>query len=201
MMSTTEQPIAFRVDLELAGVPMTRAEFDAIEDYDEFFLYELIRGVLVVRDFPDEASRLMCERLGYWIQTYAEKVHAQIESVYGHYLYFGDSSRRADRVIWAGLGRAPQPLVDVPAIVIEFPSAGRAAWTRDYIEKRRDYLEFGVREFWVINRFERLMTVYTEEAGKPVERRIAESEVYQSPLLQGFELPLARLLAVAGKWE
>jgi len=31
-----------------------------------------------------------------------------------------DSSRRADRIIWAGLGRASNPRKDLPTIVVEF---------------------------------------------------------------------------------
>jgi hypothetical protein len=53
----------------------------------------------------------------------------------------------------------------------------------------------------VIDRFQRVMTVYFDDAGKPGERRVAEGDVYRTDLLPGFELPLARLLAAADKWK
>jgi hypothetical protein len=53
----------------------------------------------------------------------------------------------------------------------------------------------------VIDRIERVMTIYFDDSGKPGERKIAENELYKTNLLPGFELPLARLLAAADKWK
>ena len=55
-----------------------------------------------------------------------------------------DSRRRADRVIWAGLGRLPNPDQDIPTIVVEFVSKRKRDWKRDYQEKRLEYLAAGV---------------------------------------------------------
>ena len=59
-MSTTE--IAKSTDVKVgsigpdsAGVRMTPEEFDAIEDYDDCYRYELIDGVLIVNAIPHEA--------------------------------------------------------------------------------------------------------------------------------------------------
>jgi hypothetical protein len=41
----------------------------------------------------------------------------------------------------------------------------------------------------------------TIRPGIEKERTIQEDEVYQTLLLPGFELPLARLLAVANAWK
>ena len=37
-----------RIGLESAGLPMTPAEFDAFENWDEDYRYELVHGVLIV---------------------------------------------------------------------------------------------------------------------------------------------------------
>lgn len=123
------------------------------------------------------------------------------ETLFEQYIRTHDSRRRADRVIWARLGRTPNPRIDVPTIVVEFPAAGRAAWKRDYVEKRHEYMALGVREYWVIDRFERVMTIYSAELEKPGERRVGENEVYRTQLLPSFELPLKRLLDAADKWK
>ena len=66
--------------------------------------------------------------------------------------------RRADRVIWAGLGRLPG-LNEPPTIVIEFVSKGRISRDRDYVAKHTEYREIGVKQYWIIDRFAKSMTV------------------------------------------
>jgi Uma2 family endonuclease len=117
------------------------------------------------------------------------------------YAYFTHSRRRPDRVIWAGLGRHPNPRQDPPTIVVEFVSKGRRNRRRDYVEKRGEYEALGVQEYWVIDRFNRTMTVFSRQDSASGERVIAEHEVYITALLPGFELPLARLFAAADDWN
>jgi hypothetical protein len=45
------------------------------------------------------------------------------------------------------------------------------------------------------------MTVHSGATGRESERVVREAEVYTTPLLPGFELPLARLLAEADMLE
>ena len=102
--------------------------------------------------------------------------------------------------MWAGLGRQPDPAVDVPTIVVEFVSPGRRSWRRDYVEKRDEYLALGVEEYWVIDRFERTLTVFRKTEKDHERQVVSENEVYRPARLPGFELPLAKLLALADRW-
>jgi Uma2 family endonuclease len=104
-------------------------------------------------------------------------------------------------VIRVGLGRTPDPKRDVPAIVVEFVSKRHRDRVRDYEEKRREYELAGVQEYWIIDRFRRIMTVYRLPPAEPSESIVKENEIYRTPLLPGFELPLARLLKVADDWN
>jgi Uma2 family endonuclease len=200
-----ESSLGLHVGLATAGILMTPEEFDAIEDYDDFYQYELIHGVLVVTPFATEPERKANDVLGHLLQLYQDTQQgaALDETLFEQYISLPNSRRRADRAIWAGLGRRPNPKADVPSIAIEFLSAGKAAWRRDYLEKRAEYLAIGVSEYWVIDRFQRVMTVFRSEGTEktPTETRVAEGEVYRTPLLPGFELPLARLLAAADRWQ
>jgi Uma2 family endonuclease len=182
---------------------MTPEEFDTATEFDELYTYELIHGVLIVSPPPGESERDPNEELGHILRTYKsdhQTGSALDKTLSEQYVRMPDSRRRADRVIWAGLGRIPDPRTDVPAIVIEFVSSRLRDRVRDYEEKRRQYQAIGVQEYWIIDRFRRIMTVFRGRPGEPAEQFIKENEVYRTALLPGFELPLARLLKVADDW-
>jgi Uma2 family endonuclease len=203
-MSTTDVLTLPAIGPDSAGLLMTPEEFDAITESDDLYSYELIRGVLVVNPIPSEQEAEPNELLGFFLNLYREQ-HPQGSALdltlQERYVRLPDSRRKADRVIWAGLGRRPNPREDVPTIVVEFVSAGKRDWRRDYVEKRRDYLELGVSEYWLIDRFQRIMTVYRNAPAGATETVIPEGQTYHTPLLPGFELPLARLLAAADAWQ
>ncbi len=99
---------------------------------------------------------------------------------------------------WDGV---PDVEHDLPTIVVEFVSRGKRDWIRDYEEKRGEYLALGVREYWVIDRFRRTMTVFRQPPAEPAEQVIDEKGTYRTPILPGFELPLARLSERGGSVE
>ena len=162
-MSTSKVRIRPRIGPSCAGLRMSPEEFDALTNFDERYRYELVRGVLVVTPPPAEAERDPNGELEYLLRDY-KKRHPQgsalDKTLAEHQIQPGDGRRRADRVIWAGLGRVPDPVADVPTIAVEFVSRGKRDWLRDYEEKRREYLALGVVEYWIIDRFRRTMTVY-----------------------------------------
>ncbi len=199
-MSMIELTPLLRLDHASNGMLMTSEEFDAVEDAERGVRYELIRGVVNVSPLPGEGQRAPNEELGHLLLTYRES-HAQgsalDDTLPENYVRVEDDWRIADRVIWCGLGRRPDPRNDVPTIAVEFVSAGSRSRRRDYVEKRRQYLSRGVKEYWIIDRFRRQMTVVHADGS---ERVVTEESLYQSPLLPGFILPLAKLLSVADRW-
>ncbi len=76
----------------------------------------------------------------------------------------------------------------MPAIVVEFPSSRPADQRRDYEEKKIEYRDLEVREYWIIDRFRRTMIVYFWRGRRWVKRTLTERETYSTPLLPGFEL-------------
>jgi Uma2 family endonuclease len=192
------------IGLGSAGISMTPAEFDAITDFDEEWRYELVRGVLVVNPIPSDSERGGNDMLAYLLLTYSES-HPQGGALDGHlpesYVAVSNGRRRADRILWAGLGRAPNSKKDVPTIVVEFVSEGKRSWQRDYNEKRQEYIAIGVKEYWIIDRFERKMTVFRPAPAEPAELIVDADGVYRTHLLPGFELPLAQVLAAGDRWS
>ena len=199
-MSTPEVESSLRLDGASNGMLLTPEEFDAVVDYDETYAYELIRGVVIVNPIPSEAESDPNEELGRLLRNYQES-HASAtldKTLSERYVRTPDSRRRADRVIWAGLGRVPDPRRDVPTIAVEFVSKRRRDQRRDYEEKRREYLAIGVAEYWIIDRFRRTMTIYRPGL---TEKVVRENGTYRTEVLPGFELELARPFAVADEWR
>lgn len=178
---------------------MTPEEFDTIQEWDELYRYELVRGVLIVSPLPGPAVSFPNDELSYRLQTYRNKDSqgsALNDTCYNVYLKTPDSRRRLDRAVWCGLNRAADLRYDVPTIAIEFVADSARDRRRDYIEKRAEYAEIGVKEYWVIDRFRRTLTVFTGTDGETVHE---ETAVVTTPLLPGFELDLKRLLAIADR--
>jgi Uma2 family endonuclease len=186
-----------------AGLLLTPKEFDRAR-FEEGWRYELINGVLVVSPIPSRQERHPNQMLGYWLTQYQEG-HPQ-----GNALDLtlpeeeietrqGQDRRRVDRAIWAGLGRDPEE-GEIPTIAVEFVSEGKVNQERDYIVKRAEYREAGVRQYWVIDRFKRTLTCYDFGGEKDEVRVIPEGQTFASPLLPGFVLDLKKLLAFADRW-
>jgi Uma2 family endonuclease len=191
-----------------AGMPMTLKEFDDAE-YEEGYRYELIHGVLVVTPPPLEAERDPNEELGYWLRRYRD-THPQGDALDltlpEHNIAVGPHNRRCDRAVWVGLGKLPGtrgPIAkrDIPSIVVEFPSSRPADQRRDYDEKREEYRDAGVKEYWIIDRFRRTMTVYSWRGKRWAKKTVDEKATYTTGLLPGFEMELAKLLAVSDKYR
>lgn len=184
-----------------SGALLTPDEFDAAE-FEEGWRYELIHGVLVVSPAALRKERDPNEELGRWLRNYQEE-HPHGASLdatfYEETVVIRLERRRADRVIYAGLGRPPRE-GETPTVVVEFVSAGKRSLLRDYEEKRDEYLALGVREYWIIDRFARCLTVYRRADTGCSKLVVGEGDVYTTPLLPGFGLPLDRLLGRADLW-
>jgi Uma2 family endonuclease len=158
--------------------------------------------VVVVNPIPLGEETGPNELLGYYLIHY-QRTHPQGSALDytmpQQYVRTPDSRRIADRLIWTGLGRLPDRDLDIPTIAGEFVSQRKRDRDRDYIEKKRDYGKVGIKEYWIIDRFQRTLTVIQYTARGTKERIVRENETYESPHLPGFELPLARILEATDK--
>jgi Uma2 family endonuclease len=194
-MSISEIQAPRTIGPKCNGMLMTIEEFLEADDWEEGWRYELVHGVLIVNPAPGGGERRPNDELAYWFLLY-KNTHPQgaaLDDTVGEHGIVTDMGvRRADRVVWANLGHFPDYRADVPTIAIEFTSDRR----RDLIEKRREYAAAGVQEYWVLDRFRRRMTFFRGEK----EIIINENDVYATPLLPGFELPLVKLLVIADRF-
>jgi Uma2 family endonuclease len=190
----------FEFGLESNGTLMTPEEFDRAE-FDERYRYELVNGVLIVSPLASIQEADPNDQLGYWLRRYQEehpKGSALDLTVPERHVVTKKNRRRADRLIWAGLGRMPRKK-EAPTIVAEFVTRRKRDRTRDYETKLDEYMAIKVQEYWIIDRFDRCLVVFRKVSGKVVKRVLRETQVYRTPLLPGFELDVGRLLAIADR--
>jgi Uma2 family endonuclease len=188
--------------IESNGTLMTPAEFDTA-DFDDQWRYELINEVLIVSPLPLLNEADPNEELGFLLRLYQHS-HAKGKSlnltVQERHVRTGKNRRRADRVIWAGLGRLPRKN-EKPTVVIEFVSKRKRDRERDYVAKRAEYQSIKVQECWIIDRFTKTMTVHILDGNNFREKVINSKQSYRTKLLPGFELPLADLFELANRWS
>lgn len=188
-----------------AGNRMTAEEFDALPTsrFVKGYRYEVINGVLIVTPPVNIGEADLNDELGHLLRTYREtspQGKALDRTAPERYVPGTPNRRRCDRAVWAGLGRVPDVDRDVPVIAVEFVSSAKRDSLRDYEAKRDEYLAAGVQEYWIIDRFRRIMTVYRKGLAGPTYEIVTETQSYRTELLPGFVLPLSGLLAKADDW-
>jgi Uma2 family endonuclease len=183
------------------GRAMTLQEFKDAEETPGY-RYELARGILEVTELPDEPHALIEWFLIGRLQDY-ERNHLGVFYRVGSsdttriWLPGMVSSRGPDLAIVL-----PKALKDrygrrIPSMTIEIVSEGQEARDRDYITKRQKYLAFGLREYWIVDRFARRVTVLLRDGDAWVERIFENDATAKGLTLPGFTIRLSDLWAAA----
>ncbi len=80
-----------------------------------------------------------------------------------------------------------EKVTGAPDLVIEVVSQGLENERRDRTVKRQAYSKFGVREYWVVDRYQETIEVYRLEQGQLVlVTTLANSDQLTTPLLPAF---------------
>lgn len=196
-MSTTR----IRIGPSDHGRPMTLEEFREAEE-QEGYRYELARGVLEVTEVPSDDHGQVVDNLHESFSTYRRQHPGVIRRI-GHgsdtrlLIPEWDSDRNPDLAIIFPEAPKNQRGRQIPGLVVEVLSPGRRARDRDYLEKREEYLTRGVREYWIVDRFQRLLTVLIRreaEAGPTWEEHVyREDQRIHSEALPRFDGRVADL--------
>lgn len=81
-----------------------------------------------------------------------------------------------------------------PDIVVEVVSAGYTSTRRDYEEKRSEYLRLGIKEYLIVDRFDRRVNVLRRGRGRYTETALGPGDTYLTPLLPGLKIPLVEIV-------
>jgi Uma2 family endonuclease len=165
--------------------------------YDEPYTYERVNGRLVVMS-PEGTGHVRQsvpwhDRLGAYSLAHSDIVQAVVSQAWIH--IDDDNSRIADLGVYLGGSLEDLNIPDqVPDLIFEFVSPAKKDKLRDYVEKRADYEKIRVREYVIVDRFDKKVTVLTLGEAGYQERVLTSADVYRSPLLPGFEVRLAEVL-------
>lgn len=164
--------------------------------------YELARGVIVVVDVPDSRHLAQIDEAREQFSAY-RRAHPGRIAMVAHageckiLLPERETERHPDLAIYKRLPADNAALwaTWIPDIAIEVVSPGSSH--RDYVEKREEYLEFGIREYWIIDDSRKLMLALRRSGAGWSERGVREGEAYRTRLLPGFTFDLAAVFRAA----
>lgn len=174
------------------GRQMSLADFEHAE-VQEGRLYELGRGVIVVSDVPGPRHLMQLNSLRRQLHAYDFQNPGLIHTIGSGSdckILIADleSERHPDLAIY----KTPLPsgeddmwAVWIPEIVIEIVSPGSEQ--RDYQEKREEYLQFGVQEYWIVDAERQEVLVLRRVGGRWRESIVRPPQIYSTRLLPGFE--------------
>jgi Uma2 family endonuclease len=183
------------------GLRMTLPEF--IEaDWQGGWLYELAQGVLVVTEVPRPPHALTVERVAdmfsYYKRTHPGLIYLRASGAECRIRLIGmQSDRHPDQAIYfTPPPDGPSPWSRwVPAIVVEVVSKGGKQ--RDYVEKREEYLRFGITEYWILDPLLKRLLVLQRAGDVWEERVIPAGKTYRTDLLPGLIVRPSELLGIA----
>jgi Uma2 family endonuclease len=171
------------------GRQMSLEKFDQAEARPGY-LYELSRGVVTVVDVPHPKHFALVKAIKRQFAAYDLDHESVIYGIAGGgeckvLISDHESERHPDVAVY----KTPPPDVEdvwakwVPEIVIEVVS--QESKHRDYEEKPQEYLQFGIREYWIIDAEKREMLVLRRSRGRWSEQIIRPPQNLQNPSAAG----------------
>lgn len=164
--------------------------------------YELIEGELYVTTQPKLEHQIVSDAvliaLHLWNRAYGQGGIA----VSAPGVILAEDEAFAPDVVWYSLAslqahrRPDGKFYGPPDLAVEVLSKGKKNEKRDRELKPARYAFWGVREYWLVDRFARTVTVHRPAGPNYVIAAIlGEADTLSSPLLAGFACPVRELFA------
>ena len=196
-------PAHTEVQGDSAGI--LESEKAVAADAERLTFYELTRERLINEMNGPATERNPNELFArlLWHYQHAHPEGSRVDGTVGkRRMNLSGHRRRADRLIWIGFGSTFNPERDVPSIVVEYVLTEPRDRDQNHHCKCRDFFDAGVSEYWIFDRFARdLLVTRVEGPDGPSERVVPEDGAYETPLLPGFVMPVAPIIALAYEWK
>lgn len=184
------------------GQRMTLEDF-VEADFEEGWLYELARGVVVVIEIPGINHGRTVRRTTRMFLNYDDACPGIMNYSAGGAecrlrLPGMQSDRHPDHAVYLlPPPEGPRPWTRwVPEIVVEVLSEGSEE--RDLVEKRKEYLRAGVVEYWILDPFGRRLVVLQRAGDVWHDLVVPAGGCYPPHLLPGLEVRPDELLGPSG---
>lgn len=183
------------------GRRMSLADFDEAETEEGCFL-ELSRGIIVISQVPRLRQLFAIDAVRRQLYTHDLSFPGQIAAIAGSneckmLLPGWESERHPDLAVYT---MAPPRGKNVwarwvPDVTLEIVSPGLEE--RDYVLKKEEYLDFGVKEYWILDLDHREMTVLRRVRNRWVKQIVQPPQTYACRALPGFVFDCAAVFAAA----
>ena len=160
--------------------------------------YELLDGELILVGSPNEDHQIASVELGTQMHSFV-KEHDLGRVFFAPFdVLFSDTDVVQPDLLFVSKDRyhirTPANIQGAPDLVVEVlsPSSSR----RDWGYKRELYARHGVREYWVIDPTNRIVSVMTLQDGVlEIDQTLTEDNTARSSVLEGFDVNLAEIFA------
>ena len=178
------------------GVKLTREEFGEAQ-YEEPWRYERVDGRLVVMSPAGHDHQKPNNFFRDYLGAYKLAHPGIVEFVFSEawVCTTKTNDRIADIGVFLVASKGKGTIPDrAPDLAFEFVSGGGGDRKRDYVDKRAEYLRAGVKEYVIVDRFDRRVTVLRRVRGRFVESELGPNDTYTTKLLPGLNIPLKQVL-------
>ncbi len=178
---------------------ITINEIDAFPDDGK--RYEIIEGELHVSAAPNLYHQRIFGRLFYLLQTYLDQnpigeiiptpgtIFSDINYVIPDLVYISNEQREA---IASGIN-----IEGVPELVIEIISPGSENEKRDRVVKKQLYGKFGVKEYWLVDSYKRVIEVYKLKGESlQLDATYSDEDEMVSSVLKGFCCQVVKIFTI-----
>ncbi|MDZ8189948.1 MAG: Uma2 family endonuclease [Nostoc sp. ChiSLP02] len=173
------------------GVRWTVQDLEVLPE-NEWTRYEIINGKLFVTRTPHRRHQQVCVKISRQLDTWSD-LSGLGETIVTPGIIFSQADSVIPDVVWVSRERLAQiedeagHLIGAPELVVEVLSPGKQNELRDKEAKLKLYSIQGVREYWIVDRFNQKVEVYRREKAQLVlVATLLDDDEITSPLLPGF---------------
>lgn len=196
--------------MSIGSVRLTKADHGRRMTWDEYaqaetgheLISELGRGVFTVIEVPEyrhgvRSNRVSRQFFRYW-DSHPQEIRLVATGSECRLPIPGlESDRHPDLAVYVtappeGVSADEFWLTWIPSIVVEVVSL--SSRVRDYEEKPDEYLQFGAREYWIVDPAKNEMLVLRRVGGRWKRIVVQPGESYRTPVLRDFEFDLSAVL-------
>jgi len=176
------------------------------EDYlqlipPDSFGFEILRGELIVSPSPNRRHQRTVLSLGRILDVHVNTQNLGEIFVAPFDVVLDADSSVSENIVQPDLMFVSKDRLNIitddnirgaPDLVIEVLSDSTARYDR--VEKMRAYIEFGVKEYWIIDADQKILEAFDLTGDEPVlQAPLAESDVFKPKLFPGLEISLSEL--------